>query len=910
MDFKNVTSGAMLALVLLVTACGPAENASEPASAGSVEQSYQDAARLLDETLPLPGGAISDAHSSDVSYIADYFPGSGAFDLALPRPHEVLGFVPGEMHITPEALHFYMQALTSASSRAQMEVIGYSHEKRPLSHVYISSPENIARLEEIRLQHLAASTPADDILVLKLAYSIHGNEPSGANAVPLIAYYLTASDNPWVEAFLARTIVIIEPVQNPDGLTRFAQWANTHSRQVANWDGAQRSQFAVWPSGRTNHYWFDLNRDWIFTVHPESQARIEQYHRWKPHVLGDYHEMGGSKPSYFFQPGHPKRIHPLTLDENQKITADLANFHASALDKAGQDYYSQERFDDFYYGKGSAYPDIIGGIGLLFEQTGVRGQTRDFEGERLTFRQAVSNQVTTSFSLMRGSDALRDDIMQYRFSFRDEERRRASNAKISGYIFADDGDRARVQVLLDVLARHQVKTYELARSVTRDGVTYEPGHAWIVPADATQYGFVTSLFETRTVFEDNAFYDVSTWNLPTAFNLSSAGLSSTSGLLGERAVGEAASEPFKLNRDAVAYAISWNQLNAPRLLQAMLAEGVFPRVAALPFGSELVDGSRQQFDNGTLIVSLRDEDTVAAFQRAIERVSDVQMSALASGLTYQGPDLGSPNMKGIYPVQLALLVGDGVDTTEAGSLFYFLDVRLGVPVTLLDLGRVASTDLSNYTHLLLADGSYEALGDDVLALDKWVRNGGILVAQKGAAEWVMSVLPVPEEGLEGEGTETGGDEDPALSDAEIEAPEEQTEPDYNLYQDYESKHADRLVNGAVFRTEVDLTHPYAYGYNDALIYLFRTWSKTLNHAEISYDTPFRYTDTPLVSGFTSEQKLEELAGTPAVALHRLESGYIVTLADDLVFRGIWRGSERIYANILYFSQTIESRSDE
>jgi len=341
----------------------------------------------------------------------DYFPKGTSFSSDTLLPEDYLGYGIGDWHISPDSLTGYMRTLASESPRVAIETIGYSHERKALTHVYISSPENIANLDAVLARHQNAKSAKDDILVINLAYSVHGNEASGANAAPLVAYYLAASREPWVKQFLQNTVVIIEPVQNPDGLARFAVWVNQHQGTTENFDNANRDHNEGWPSGRTNHYWFDLNRDWIFTVHPESRARIKAYQKWRPHVLGDYHEMGGDKSSYFFQPGHPKRTHPLTSKANQKITLDLARFHAKALDSVSQPYYTEEQFDDFYYGKGSTYPDATGGIGLLFEQSSVRGHARNLGGEKIRFSDGVANQLATSLSLMRGADAGRDDIL-------------------------------------------------------------------------------------------------------------------------------------------------------------------------------------------------------------------------------------------------------------------------------------------------------------------------------------------------------------------------------------------------------------------------------------------------------------------------------------------------------------------
>lgn len=855
---------------------------------------------LRDGAMDIRHAAADGSDPDPDDYLKFYFPDAPSFDPAIPRPDQALGFAPGDLHIMPETLFAYVKAAADASSRLHLEVVGQSNEWRPLTSLYISSPENIANLEQIRQRHLQAGSPSDDILVVKLAYSVHGNEPSGANAVPLIAYYLAASSDPWVTSFLSRTVVIITPVQNPDGLTRFAQWANTHRSEIVNADPENRNHHSSWPSGRTNHYLFNLNRDWIFGIQPESQATIREYHRWKPHVLGDYHEMGGSKPTYFFQPGHPKRTNPLTLPENLRITRELARFHARALDAAGQDYYTQERFDDYYYGKGSAYPDINGGIGLLFEQTAVRGMERDFGGERVSFRQSIANQVVTSFSLMRGSDAMRSQIIDYRFAFRDAEAQRAKNSKAKAFVISDDGDPQRAFALLDMLKAHEIKIYELAKPVSRGQQEFRPGSAWVVPASADSYGMVTSLFELRTSFEDSGFSDVSTWNLPLAFNLPYASLPSTNGLLG-REISSRRPRPASgsVDKDAVAYAIDWNQFEAPRFLQILLENGELARVAGQPFTAELLAGGSRHFNRGTLVLRMHDSKAHDSLTRALQAVPSIRVNALSSGLAGEGPDIGSREMGVVRPVKVALVVGDGVDTEEAGEVIYAFDKQVGMPLTLIDAERVKSADLSKYTHILMVDGGYSRLDGAVDALRGWVKGGGTIVTQKRAAEWAHRKI------VAGPKVENG-----ARSNDDSKRPNDKDAEEYRAYRDYEADRDDRLITGAIFNMNIDLTHPYAFGYSRAATPVFRTWNKVIERSESAYDTPLRYTSDPLISGFASDEKVAEIKGTPALAVHRVSKGYVVALADNLNFRGFWRGTSRIYLNTIFFTQVLGGSNEE
>ena len=297
-------------------------------------------------------------------------------DSTLPTPQEALGFQVGEWHARHDQIQRYFEKLAAASGRAQLEVIGYTHEQRPLLQMIISSEQNLQRLDQIRQQHIAAARRGEELnsdapVIIWLGYSVHGNEPSGANAAVLLAQYLAAADSEEVRNWLNNAVILLQPTLNPDGHDRFAIWANMHKGAAPVADPQHREHNEPWPNGRPNHYWFDLNRDWLLLQHPESRARIAQYQQWLPNVVGDYHEMG-TNSSYFFQPGIPSRNYPLTPKRNFELTKALAKYHAAALDQAEQLYYTEESFDDFYVGKGSTYPDIQGSVGILFEQASSR----------------------------------------------------------------------------------------------------------------------------------------------------------------------------------------------------------------------------------------------------------------------------------------------------------------------------------------------------------------------------------------------------------------------------------------------------------------------------------------------------------------------------------------------------------
>ena len=380
-------------------------------------------------------GLVFTTTQAQVSYptLDYYLPDNVSYDPNIPKPQEVLGYMPGEWHVSHDQLVSYMEKMAAASPRISIDRRGTTFEGRPLLLLTITSPENHANIEQIKAEHQALTeSGAEDLntaqmpIVTYQGMSIHGNEPSGSNAGLLAAYYLAAAQGPEIDALLDNVVVLFDPSFNPDGLQRFSYWANTNKNQNLSSDPQDREYSEVWPGGRTNHYWFDLNRDWLPTELPESQARIKTYHAWHPNILTDHHEMG-SNSSFFFQPGIQSRTHPLTPKLNQELTAEIGKYHAAAFDKLGSFYYTEEDYDDFYYGKGSTFPDINGSIGILFEQASSRGHVQETDNGLLTFPFTIRNQFTAFLSTLEAAQEMRVKLLDYQRDFYANSRDEAGN---------------------------------------------------------------------------------------------------------------------------------------------------------------------------------------------------------------------------------------------------------------------------------------------------------------------------------------------------------------------------------------------------------------------------------------------------------------------------------------------------
>lgn len=846
----------------------------------------------------------------------DYFlPAGTTYDPKVPTPEQFFGYQVGEWHLRSDQLNAYLRAVADAApERVKFEVFGHTHERKPLVVLTITAPENHARLEEIRTRHLALLDPAKNAaldvasmpVVVNLGYSVHGNEPSGVNAVPLVVYHLAAAQDATTLEQLRRAVILVEALRNPDGSDRAAQWFNQHkSLSSPSADPADREHNEAWPRGRFNHYWFDPNRDWLPLVHPEAQARAELFHRWRPNVLTDHHEMG-TNSTFFFQPGVPSRNNPSSPQQVFDLTHKIAAFHQRALDGKGQFYYAEQGFDDFYPGKGSTYPDLHGTVGILFEQASSRGHAQESDHGLLTFPATIRNQVLTSFSSLEAAVALRTELLQLQKDYPRLTAEVARASKVKAYVFGDDGDPARAWAFLDLLARHRVEARPLRQELTAEGHTFRPGAAWVVLAEQAQFRLLTEMFIRRTQFEDNVFYDVSAWTLPLAFNLPFAELDRAP------ATGDVVGRPqfpagaLVGGHADYAYLLHWNGYFAPRALQRLHRAGI--TVRALTGGAVTAiaaDGSRHTFQPGAILIPVATQAAKAAQIRSIidtiVREDAVTVVGCNTGLTPAGVDFGSASFVGLPAPRVALVVGDGVDPHDSGAAWHVLDQRVGLAPTLLDVNQLGRANLGRYTTLVFTDGRYDDLGANAVASVKaFVRGGGTLVVMGRAAQWAAKneIAALEFAGSGGAPGIGAGRNAPPPTTADGEAG--QRFP----YASAPDREALKLVAGAVFAASIDVTHPLGYGFTSDRLSVVRKNTIVLRPAKSPYETPAVYPAKPLQAGFASEANQAAIANSAAIVALPTGRGAVVALADDPNFRGFWYGGNRVFFNAIFMGRAI------
>ncbi len=846
-----------------------------------------------------------------------YLPAGTTYNPKVPTPEQFLGFQVGDWHIRSELSTAYLRAVAAAApDRVKFEIVGTTHERKPLVVLTITAPENHAKLEQIRTDHLALLDPAKSAaldvaampVVVDLGYSIHGNEPSGVNAMPLVVYYLAAAQDEKVVNLLRHSVILVEAQRNPDGGDRAAQWFNQHrSLSAPSTDALDREHNEAWPRGRFNHYWFDPNRDWLPLVHPEAQARAELFHRWRPNLLTDHHEMG-TNSTFFFQPGVPTRNNPSSPAKVFELTAKVAAFHQRALDGKGIFYYSEQGFDDFYPGKGSTYPDLHGTIGILFEQASARGHAQESENGVVTFPFAIRNQVLSSLSSLEASVALRLELLGLQKDFPKQTAELAAKSKVKAYVFGDDGDPARAWAFLALLAQHHIEVRPLNEDVTAaDGRTFKAGAAWVALTNQPQFRLLTEMFIKRTTFEDSVFYDVSAWTLPLAYNLPYAELDrapAAGDLIGTPAF--PAGQLVGGHSD-YAYLFNWNGYFAPRALQRLHAAGVLVKGLTSTIEATTATGARHAFGYGAILVPVGQQPERAATIRAvidtIVKEDALTVYGCGTGLTPKGVDFGSASFVPLPAPRVALITGDGVDPHDIGAAWHVLDQRVGLAPTLLDLAQLGRATLGRYTTIVFADGRYDdSVSDATVAnLKRWVREGGTLVVMGRAVTWAarkeLAALEFAGRTVEPAATAGGR---PLQATAADDSGEGRRFP----YASASDREALRYIAGAIVAAAIDPTHPLGYGFSDERVSFLRKNGIFLKPAKSPYETPAAYTAKPLQSGFISEANQAALANTAAIVALPVGRGVVVAMPDDPNFRGFWYGGNRVFFNAIFYGSAI------
>ena len=675
---------------------------------------------------------------------------------------------------------------------------------------------------------------------------------------------------------LENTIILLDPSFNPDGLQRFSQWANSNKNQSLTADPNDREYNQYWPRGRTNHYWFDLNRDMLPNQLVETNAKVKTFTEWLPNILTDHHEMG-TNSSFFFQPGVPERKNPLISDLNQALTREIGTYHEKALNSIGSLYYSEEDYDDFFFGKASTYPDANGSIGILFEQGSSRGHIQESVNGILTFPFTIRNQLTAAFSTLEAAKNMRVKLLNYMKDFYDNQIE--LNPKSSdNIVFGKLKDESTVHHLADLLNSHKIKFNKISEDVVLNGKKFTKDNSYIISMNQPKRTLIDAMFYTQTEFKDSLFYDVSAWTFPLAFNVNYSYTDNLSKSSVSKLFGEEVTETEKPignvdSKSNYAYLFEPHEYYAQAAVYHLIKEGIRVKTATRKFS---ING--KEFDFGTYLIPVQNQSMSSEdiYNKLLEisNTYNINFESQATGIT-SGIDLGSDYFIIVNEPKIGLIVGDGVRSYDAGEIWHLLDTRYNIPITKLDVDDLRYIDLSKYSHIILPDYNGSKLRSE--QINEYINGGGNLIAYRNSVKWVSNNLN------------------------ELEFLTNDLKASGVSFSDREKFYGAQQTGGAIFESNIDRSHPVNYGIESNTLPLFRNSNVYMSKSEQSFNNPITYSSNPLMSGYISEENISLLKNSVPFKVIRSGKGKILLMTDNTNFRAFWFGTNRILLNMLFHS---------
>lgn len=811
----------------------------------------------------------------------------------LQSPEQFLGYKVGTKY-TPhwKVVSYFQQVAAAAPSMVKIEKYGETNEGRPLMLTFIATPENLSRLDEIRKNNLRLTgtlndKPGDENMpvIVWLSYNVHGNEASSTEASMLTLYALVNPNESKTKEWLKNTVVIIDPCINPDGRDRYVNWYNTVVGTEMNVTPYSREHVEPWPGGRSNHYNFDLNRDWAWQTQIETQQRLKVYNQWMPQVHVDFHEQGYNEPYYFAPAAEP--VHEVITNWQRDFQVLIGKNNAKYFDQNGWLYFTKERFDLFYPSYGDTYPMYNGAIGMTFEQGGIRAGLGiiNEDGDTLTLVDRATHHFTNSLSTIEVSSVNAARLLKEFKKYFTE----AKNTGIGEYktYVVKASNKSQFTALTQLLDRNAIQ-YGYGSRMNASGFNYFTGkeenfsvdeNDVVLSAYQPRANLLKVLFEPKSKLSDSATYDITAWSLPYAYGLQTYALKAR---LNPNA---AAVKPFgaDVDNNAYAYAIQWNSVAGAKLLSALLKEGIKVRVTENPF-----EAADKKFDRGTLLVTKTSnksfEGKLGTMVSNLAIKYSVEVTPLASGFVDKGNDFGSPAVHILNKPNIVLLTGTGVSSLGAGEIWHFFEQQLNYPLTLVNAEDISRINWAAVNVIIMPDGNYRFLNDKATAdkLKEWVNKGGRLITLEGAAAQLAS----GDWGLKLKKEEDKKDD------------KKEAYTDLKVFEERERDFLKGNIPGSIYKVELDNTHPLAYGYPN----FYYTLKQDDNIAEFLKDNGWNVgviKKEGEVSGFVGSRLKSKLKDGLLFGVQDMGNGKVVYLLDNPIFRSFWENGKLMLCNAVF-----------
>jgi len=669
-------------------------------------------------------------------------------------------------------------------------------------------------------------------------------------------------------------VITMDPNINPDGRDRHTNWANMHKGFPPVADPNDREHNEIWPGGRFNHYWFDLNRDWYLATFPETRNRINFFHKWRPYVQTDHHEMG-TNSTFYFDPGEEASNNPVVPGYLYKnIYPKFAEYFTKAANNIGSMYFTKEAFDKLYPGYGSSYINFYGGAGFLFEQGSSRGHVQETTTIPITFAFTIRNQFTASLATIKASLAEKDALLDLRKNFYETAKKQAEASVIKGYAFGDPNDYNRTKAFVDLLQIHRVDVYEVPNS-----------KQFYVPVAQDNHIMVRTIFENQIPYKDSSFYDASTWSLIHAFNLPYTEVK-TAFVPGAKINAALNATKPAATKSTYAYIVNNTDYNIHKFIFDLQKQGVIVQTATRSF-SITIGSSDKQFGYGTVVVSVQQQplssDKVFEIIQAASKDANIEVHSIGSGFSNSGIDLGSNYVRTLKKPEAIMIIGTGVAASEAGEVWHLLDQRLSMPITKADVLTFSRIDLTRYNTMIMVSGNYALL--DKSSVDKiraWIQNGNTLITIKGGAEWAIR---------------NGITKHKLITDSVFSSTRQ-------LYDRAVEIEGAKALGGSIFKIDLDTTHPVGYGFTNKYVSVYKNGLTFFQKSSNPYNTVAQYLNEPVVGGYVHATTLKKMRNNPSILIGQEGMGRVVLFADEPNFRGAWYGTNKLFLNALFYGSLI------
>ncbi len=868
-----------------------------------------------------------------------FWPGA-KYDPGMPTLAQVAGHEPGAEISTPEQIGAYLQALQKAApTRTRLVEYARTWEGRPLWLLTIGSPERMAQLDRVKadLQKLAdpRGVPADEQerlvrdlpVVVWLVHGVHGNEISSADAALFEAYHLLAAEgDAGVDAVFRDALVLIDPMQNPDGRARFIFQHLQGRAAVPDAAPYNAEHDEPWPGGRSNHYLFDMNRDWFAQTQPETRGRIAIAREYFPHVNVDLHEQGGNNSYYFAPPADPLNPH---ITKSQIDAFDLfGRANAARFDERGWPYFIREVYDSFYPGYGESWPIFQGSIGMTYEQASARGLSfaRD-DGTTLTFRDGVMHHfnaaIVTAVTAAKNREMLVRNFLEYRKSAVAE----GEKGPVREYVLVPGPDPSRADLLARNLSTQGIEVRR-ATEAFKLGTRELPAGTYLVsnaqpsgrlirnlldPETRQPDEFIKRQEERRARRQPDQIYDITAWSLPLLYDVelvTSATVISAATTAVPMAY-DATPAPRTFVQGTVGYLVPWGSA-AARLTADALRKGVRMHSVGGPF---TLGGRR--YPIGTIVIrNAENGPTLHESLTALATAHGAEVVPIDSSYVESGISLGS-NEAAFLEAPRVLLAWDApTQSLSAGWTRYTLERRFGQPVTAVRTSSLTRAKLGDYNVIVLPSGNYTgAIDDAVLArLKDWLRAGGTLVTLGEASRWAtgdsVGLLStktllkngspdVPASGSSGGSGASGGGGSPAASAK----PPSGAAPNGPAAFDYDKaiqpdRERPASQPGALLRVTIDTDHWLSAGQDDETQVMIEG---NRVFAPIKLDDGrnvgvYAKKDRLIASGLIWPEN-QDLLVQKAFLMHQpLGQGHVIAFAEDPNYRAYAEGTMLLFMN--------------